>query len=76
MQKRENYLYARNPLGFDNVKGYDDIGAPHRNKITGESLMLHIHDKTAPGSVRIPDLWKIPKRRQENRYVKLVNDVV
>ena len=52
----------RNPNGFDLVKGYDGTGAPHINKITGEDMMPHIHDKTVPGGVRMPEQWEIPQK--------------
>ena len=55
---------SRNPNGFDPVKGYDGIGRPHTNSITEERLMPHIHDKTVPGGVRVPELWEIPFRRK------------
>jgi hypothetical protein len=63
--KVTNYrTYEENPLnpsGFDEIKGYDGIGNPHTNKITGEDLMPHIHDKIVPGGVRTPKIWEIPR---------------
>lgn len=52
---------SKNPSGFDEVLGYDGIGKAHVNKTNGEKLMPHIHDKTAPGGVRTPEQWEIPK---------------
>ncbi len=52
----------RNPTGFDEVLGYDGIGSTHQNKVTGEELMPHIHDKNAIGQVRKPNLDEIPKK--------------
>ncbi len=51
----------RNPkTGFDEVIGYDGIGAEHINKKTGESLMPHVHDKTVPGHLRRTYPHEIP----------------
>ncbi|GAA0776059.1 hypothetical protein GCM10008908_28770 [Clostridium subterminale] len=43
-----------NPTGFELEKGYDGIGKSHKNSITGEDLMPHVHDKIVPGGVRRP----------------------
>ena len=51
----------KSPSGFDEVLGYDGVGKPHVNKITGESLLPHVHDKTVPGGVRAPYPYEIPK---------------
>ncbi|MCI9250178.1 MAG: hypothetical protein HFG99_13805 [Dorea sp.] len=50
----------KNPTGFDEVIRYDGVGAPHTNKVTGEVLMPHIHDKKAIGGLRKPETWEIP----------------
>lgn len=64
--KVTNYkTYKQNPLnpsGFDEIIGYDGIGMPHKNKVTGESLMPHMHDKTVSGGVRRPFSWEIPHK--------------
>ncbi len=52
----------QNPSGFDEVIGYDGVGAPHKNPITGEDLLPHIHDKSVPGKVRKPTPDEIPKK--------------
>lgn len=54
---------TKNPSGFDLIKGYDGIGKPHTNSVTKQDLMPHIHDKTVPSGVRVPDLWEIPLKR-------------
>lgn len=51
----------KNPTEFDEVKGYDGAGKPHKNPVTLESLMPHVHDKTVPGKVREPYPWEIPE---------------
>ena len=51
----------RNPHGYDLVIAYDGVGTPHHNKVTGEDLMPHVHDKKAPGGVRKPFSFEIPK---------------
>ena len=51
----------KNPSGFDEVIGYDGVGKSHKNPVTGEDLMPHIHDKSVPGKVRAPRLDEIPK---------------
>ena len=51
----------KNPTGFDEVIRYDGVGSPHRNKVTGEELMPHVHDKKAIGGLRGPEKWEIPK---------------
>ena len=50
----------KNPTGYDEFLGYDGVGKPHKNPVTGEDLMPHVHDKTVPGRVRSPYLHEIP----------------
>ena len=50
----------QNPSGFDEVLGYDGVGHPHRNAATREPLMPHVHDRSAPGGVRVPRSDEIP----------------
>jgi RHS repeat-associated protein len=50
----------KNPSGFDQVSGYDGVGHPHRNAVTREPLMPHVHDRSAPGGVRVPRSDEIP----------------
>lgn len=52
----------KNPTGFDEVIGYDGVGTPHKNPVTGEDLLPHVHDKSVPGKVRIPTPDEIPKK--------------
>ncbi|QAA31078.1 DNRLRE domain-containing protein [Clostridium manihotivorum] len=52
----------KNPTGFDSAKRYDGTGSPHKNPVTGEELMPHVHDKTVPGGVRSPIPWEIPRK--------------
>lgn len=40
--------------------GYDGIGSPHTNKVTGEDLMPHAHDPSVPRGVRVPYPDEIP----------------
>ena len=63
-----NYeIWKANPqnpkTGSDSQKRYDGTGKPHFNKVTKETLIPHVHDKTAPGGVRGPIPWEIPIRR-------------
>ena len=51
----------RNPHGYDLVIAYDGVGTPHHNKVTGKKLMPHVHDKNAPGGIREPFPFEIPK---------------
>jgi len=51
----------KNPTGYDENIGYDGVGRTHINKVTGESLIPHVHDKAIPGGVRIPYPHEIPK---------------
>lgn len=51
----------QNPSGFDEVYGYDGVGTPHTNPVTGENLMPHVHDKSVPGKVRSPYPDEIPE---------------
>ena len=51
---------SKNPTGFDEVIGYDGVGKAHRNKVTKESLMPHVHDKTVTGDLRVPNADEIP----------------
>ncbi|AJA46865.1 tRNA nuclease WapA [Clostridium pasteurianum DSM 525 = ATCC 6013] len=52
----------KNPTtGFESEKRYDGIGEPHFNKVTKERMLPHVHDKTAPGDIRKPIPWEIPK---------------
>ncbi|RHH66525.1 MULTISPECIES: hypothetical protein [Vagococcus] len=44
----------KNPSGYDEILGYDGVGKAHFNKITGEKLLPHVHEKSAPGGVRAP----------------------
>ncbi|OMH21551.1 hypothetical protein AC231_13875 [Clostridium pasteurianum] len=46
---------------FESEKRYDGIGEPHFNKVTKERMLPHVHDKTAPGDIRKPIPWEIPK---------------
>lgn len=50
----------QNPTGFDEVLRYDGIGRAEVNKVTGQVLMPHVHDKTAVGDVRTPYFNEIP----------------
>lgn len=50
----------KNPTGFDEILGYDAIGKSHKNKVTGEDLMPHIHDRNYPGGVQKPNPDEIP----------------
>ena len=66
--KGESYAYVpakkvnpKNPTGFDETIRYDGIGKLHTNKVTGEKLMPHVHDKKAIGELRLPEPWEIPK---------------
>ena len=52
---------TQNPSGFDEIIGYDGIGAPHTNPVTLEDLLPHVHDDTVPGKVRSPYDNEIPK---------------
>jgi len=60
-----NYrTYEPNPYAPDRWIerfGYDAIGKPHYNKVTGRDVPTpHVHDPLAPGGVRIPGLGEIP----------------
>jgi len=46
----------RNPSGFDAGRGFHGTGRPHHN------LIPHVHDRLAPGGVRAPFRWEIPRR--------------
>ena len=50
----------KNPSGFDEILGYDGVGTPHINKVTGEKLLPHVHDKNCIGGVRKPFPDEIP----------------
>jgi len=50
----------RNPNPFESKIRFDGTGKPHFNKVTGEKLLPHVHDKTILGGVREPFLWEIP----------------
>ena len=50
----------QNPSGFDEILGYDGVGKSHKNPVTGENLIPHVHDKTVPGKVRAPYPDEIP----------------
>lgn len=52
---------TQNPSGFDEIIGYDGIGAPHTNPVTLEDLLPHVHDDTVPGKIRSPYDNEIPK---------------
>ena len=56
----------KNPNGFDEAKGYDGVGKSHKNKVTGEDLIPHVHDKGVPGGVRNPEPWEIPRTDLDN----------
>ncbi|MBS4761604.1 hypothetical protein KG089_02630 [Carnobacteriaceae bacterium zg-ZUI252] len=50
-----------NPSGFQEVKGYDGIGAGHTNSLINKKIDTpHVHDKGTPGDIRIPESWEIP----------------
>lgn len=50
-----------NPSGFQEIKGYDGVGAGHTNSVTGIDILTpHVHDKNTPGGIRIPEPWEIP----------------
>ena len=52
----------QNPSGFDEAKRYDGTGGSHYNKATGTDVDTpHVHDPKAPGGVRSPYDWEIPK---------------
>ncbi len=53
-------INPKNLSGFDEILGYDGIGKPHKNPVTGEYLMQHMHDDTVPGKVRIPNPNEVP----------------
>ena len=39
----------RNPNPFESKIRFDGTGKPHFNKVTGEKLLPHVHDKTILG---------------------------
>ena len=53
-------INSQNPSGFDEILGYDGVGKPHVNKVTGEKLLPHVHDKNCIGGVRRPLPGEIP----------------
>ena len=53
----------KNPNGFDDEGGYDGVGQPHTNPVTGEELMPHVHDNNVSGGARKPIPWEIPTKR-------------
>ena len=57
--------YKKNPLnpsGFDEVLRFDGVGGAHVNKLTLADIPTpHIHGKTIPGGVGIPEIWQLPK---------------
>ena len=51
---------SKNPTGFDEIIGYDGVGRVHKNKVTNEELMPHIHDDKISGQLRKPNIDEIP----------------
>lgn len=54
----------RNPNSWESIKRYDGEtkDGRHYNKVLKEYVNTpHIHDPYAPGGVRIPEVWEIPK---------------
>ena len=51
---------SKNPTGFDEIIGYDGVGRVHKNKVTNEELMPHIHDDKISGQLRKPNIEEIP----------------
>lgn len=50
----------KNPTGVNFIKRYDGVINPHTNKVTGQQLMPHVHDKDAIGGIRTPNSNDIP----------------
>ena len=50
-----------NPSGFQEIKGYDGVGAGHKNPFTNKKIETpHVHDPNVPGKIREPYPWEIP----------------